>query len=180
MTVHPHACGERTVRPIHCWPSRGSSPRMWGTEKISRSAGGFCSVHPHACGERELAARFMADSSGSSPRMWGTGGGFRQTDFTPRFIPTHVGNGAPSAPRFRHHPVHPHACGERCAAGGQIVGYLRFIPTHVGNGPVPEIDGRTQPVHPHACGERLHNFPTHAHSSGSSPRMWGTALRANG
>ena len=30
-SVHPHACGERTIRRPHSVVTSGSSPRLWGT-----------------------------------------------------------------------------------------------------------------------------------------------------
>ncbi len=72
-TVHPHACGEHTVKRTQYVPSHGSSPRMWGTciaknvQKcmlrfipthvgniiFSRCNYNFNAVHPHACGEHQ-------------------------------------------------------------------------------------------------------------------------------
>src|SRR5690606_35855152 len=131
--VHPHACGERWFlgRPLggRC----GSSPRMWGTDRVtanSRLPSRFIpthvgngaerrvmlddkAVHPHACGERTGMAHMVYHSTGSSPRMWGTGRGFPPRRVHARFIPTHVGNGSPICDYCHRHAVHPHACGER-------------------------------------------------------------------
>ncbi len=93
LTVHPHACGERTQPNGTKPPINGSSPCVWGTEPltaISDNNGRFipmrvgngdiqttrrttCAVHPHACGERlnQEQNKFLTD--GSSPCVWGTG-----------------------------------------------------------------------------------------------------------
>jgi len=116
----------------------GSSPRMWGTQaaicactEISRFIPTHVgntkskdkqskpkSVHPHACGEHVFSIAFLHQSHGSSPRMWGTLKTHRGTEFPHRFIPTHVGNTAISAPPTDIYPVHPHACGEHCMDNG--------------------------------------------------------------
>ena len=91
-SVHPHACGERSV-DIH--PSRvvhGSSPRMWGTRLRGKSRSTNKTVHPHACGERRKNGSVPVQLFGSSPRMWGTLGISLCVSLYGRFIPTHVGN----------------------------------------------------------------------------------------
>ena len=151
--VHPHACGEhvRLVEPFH--GARGSSPRMWGTQRfgyvdfsrgrfipthvgntrIITRRGGFDAVHPHACGEHQPITCAMYLPAGSSPRMWGTHAVINLFPVIDRFIPTHVGNTTASG----------------CSAA------LRA-------------------VHPHACGEHLTFILSRGAFTGSSPRMWGT------
>ena len=114
---------------------------------------------------------------GSSPRTWGTGNEGLRGGRRHRFIPTHVGNRAPSWMCLRPESVHPHARGEQRSEGGpgrrasgssprtwgtvtdehRLEARARFIPTHVGN--------RT----PTPCST--------ARTDGSSPRTWGTELR---
>ncbi len=192
--VHPHACGELSIRGRTRTIRPGSSPRMWGTRFSllpDRGPGGFIpthvgnsisaartgragTVHPHACGELRITATRFPAHDGSSPRMWGT---------PPRRYNRAV---APS--------VHPHACGELIdiplifpAAPGSsprmwgtplrgdiYCGLFRFIPTHVGNSCRSAPRGHMPPVHPHACGE-LHLLRFAVFDLlGSSPRMWGT------
>ena|GEM_PF-4718899 len=50
----------------------------------------------------------------------------------------------------------------------------RFIPTHVGNTSAAAFWARVISVHPHACGEHTISRKQTGHSTGSSPRMWGT------
>ena len=85
--------------------------------------------------------------------MWGTHTTRKSNRYTPRFIPTHVGNcsgkgrciyrGFGSSPRMW---------------GTQVAGLTVF--------------GFT--VHPHACGELIICFSAISYRIGSSPRMWGT------
>ena len=90
--------------------------------------------------------------------------------------------------------VHPHACGEHCAAphcrvscngsSPRMWGTLssmrkpiaaeRFIPTHVGNTFLRPASTAARSVHPHACGEHVETTSNGDQVIGSSPRMWGT------
>ncbi len=112
LSVHPHACGERSPTIWGGTNNSGSSPRMWGTSVIPcqvksqfrfipthvgnvNKFGGIAdavSVHPHACGERCKAMRHISPRHGSSPRMWGTCVQSTRKVSRGRFIPTHVGN----------------------------------------------------------------------------------------
>ena len=152
-SVHPHACGEHDTWTKRPFESRGSSPRMWGTQTRGngtvgverfipthvgntppdRGTGYRTSVHPHACGEHSFASMKGACAAGSSPRMWGT---LHDT-----------------------HPVHEPR---------------RFIPTHVGNTRPNPAAGIAGAVHPHACGGHVYVKPGLRVNCGSSPRMWGT------
>ena len=151
--VHPHACGEHESLEPPVNTVTGSSPRMWGTRRWSRSprrgdrfipthVGNTSlrrrlyqphAVHPHACGEHSASSCSALWYSGSSPRMWGTRWEPRQWSCV--------------------RSVHPHACGEHVyiLPTGQLksgssprmwgthdmgfpgIADERFIPTHVGN-----------------------------------------------
>ena len=52
-TVHPHACGERTVAAHSERLTTGSSPRMWGTGAVA--------------GFRRLPVRFIPTHVGNGP-----------------------------------------------------------------------------------------------------------------
>ena len=89
--VHPHACGEYSLRALAIEPSSGSSPRVWGIQgypQSYRASSRFIptrvgnttvplstliptSVHPHACGEYGHIRGECAHFPGSSPRVWG-------------------------------------------------------------------------------------------------------------
>ena len=90
--VHPHACGERACLNGHFVMCTGSSPRLWGTPRISRARGDKGTVHPHACGERNIFHYHGETGAGSSPRLWGTRANKFSDQLLNRFIPTLVGN----------------------------------------------------------------------------------------
>ena len=92
--AHPHVCGEH-ISPFAAHGSAvGSSPRVWGAQRIptlnSRKIRliptcvgstarwiGFlltCSAHPHVCGEHVLVTNGSSGCIGSSPRVWGAHG----------------------------------------------------------------------------------------------------------
>ena len=132
-TVHPRACGERTLCSVAVGLSSGSSPRMRGTGAKRAFRIVECAVHPRACGERGLldrrctgaggssracgersnVGRAASPENGSSPRMRGTGGVIRLAELILRFIPAHAGNGSTGHGSSSTLPVHPRACGER-------------------------------------------------------------------
>ena len=126
--------------------------------------------------------------------MWGTLYPIQTGSRHIRFIPTCVGNSC----RVLWFPVegsvHPHVCGELCAATGSPRldigssprvwgtqgrvegdnGHCRFIPTCVGNSSRPTVYPAMNTVHPHVCGELGCGHSLRMHSDGSSPRVWGT------
>ena len=174
--VHPHACGEHWRGYILFCPSRGSSPRLWGTRRSADGAGGGVrfiptpvgntgilgdlrmswAVHPHACGGHVKHLFYSKEIA-----------------------------------------VHPHACGEHLVL--VVVGAVhlgssprlwgthqnshtpanssRFIPTPVGNTSHSFFTCSLMTVHPHACGEHhIICIPVDA-ACGSSPRLWGTQCK---
>jgi len=156
-------------------------------------------VHPHVHGERVRRRRPAPKSVGSSPRTWGTLSIRYLQEERDRFIPTYMGNAEPQAREQFLDPVHPHVHGERRIAcpslsifsgssprtwGTQHIFYYeqldsRFIPTYMGNA---ELLGRLYAalaVHPHVHGERVHHARPPEAVGGSSPRTWGTRLRAD-
>ena len=90
--AHPHVCGEHARRVCLGFRTRGSSPRMRGTQcvllppfpergLIPTYAGNTptcethcpCTrAHPHVCGEHARCGTRVAGRVGSSPRMRGT------------------------------------------------------------------------------------------------------------
>ena len=111
-TVHPHVCGELHLKEFMASIGYGSSPRVWGTQKLrhrplwrhrfiptcvgnSKIIGIVLfqfSVHPHVCGELSTMVGESGAFHGSSPRVWGTRiPGVVDIDRA-RFIPTCVGN----------------------------------------------------------------------------------------
>ena len=149
---HPRACGANFATLVGSQLQNGSSPRMRGKRRFSRStrrdgriipahAGqtvcGACSTsvatdHPRACGANFSTTVLSCVLFGSSPRMrgkpWWPGGIPRH----PRIIPAHAGQ----------------------THGGVI-------------GAVPSTD------HPRACGANPNTVIPVTATAGSSPRMRG-------
>ena len=151
--VHPHGCGEHSRADMNLLAINGSSPRVWGTLRVSfafygdkrfiptgvGNIGGYtfsvntAAVHPHGCGEHLPLVTKRNTRGGSSPRVWGT-----------LMLKQHIPNGP------------------------------RFIPTGVGNTNALANQNGSMPVHPHGCGEHTNNARFKAKFYGSSPRVWGT------
>ena len=88
---HPHACGDKTIIQFLNKFFKGSSPRVWGQECLSRKErlplciiptrvgtrgrGGIVfhapKDHPHACGDKPVFVAAERLPVGSSPRVWG-------------------------------------------------------------------------------------------------------------
>ena len=171
-------------------------PTPVGNAAFRRAAAAATPVHPHACGERPLGNARLQQAHGSPPRLWGTRHAAERDTRPRRFTPTPVGN-APTSPACRSAAtVHPHACGERAGAAGQLVApggspprlwgtpeirtiiraRSRFTPTPVGNARSTSGPTAAAPVHPHACGERHPTTPVPLLAAGSPPRLWGTRI----
>jgi hypothetical protein len=109
--VHPRVRGERISRAMMSGGESGSSPRAWGTQRISVAAGardrfiparagntrtcrpcrGRRMVHPRVGGEHRRALRVSLIVDGSSPHARGSlAGKLPRPQY--RFIPTCVGN----------------------------------------------------------------------------------------
>ena len=78
-------------------------------------------VHPHACGEHGIVVMLGGVVYGSSPRVWGTLADSAIACFSPRFIPTRVGNTDNRITQIRNRTVHPHACGEHVRCGNRRI-----------------------------------------------------------
>ena len=152
--VHPHARGERIPLKRGEVAGVGSSPRPWGTPRLSRRRESRLTVHPHARGERPDKDAVHFIHSGSSPRPWGTPNRRSERHDHRRFIPTPVGNAGshcPSSILSRGSSPRPW-------------GTLRAMPS----------GSASSSVHPHARGERPSFGAAPAAPPGSSPRPWGT------
>ena len=174
--------------------SIGSSPRVWGTQRLDNPAPASyrfiptcvgntsiielaCpryAVHPHVCGEHFTATRKICPRA-VHPHVCGE-------HFCCRFCP---GFSPGSSPRV---------WGTQQQARDQG-GQARFIPTCVGNTSYPSYRQPQLSVHPHVCGEHVAGpgdqdlvkrfIPTCVGNTsalmtpmdwmvGSSPRVWGT------
>ena len=112
LAVHPHACGEYVADCQRLNGDHGSSPRVWGIQRLTNSRAGAMrfiptrvgntlplltmfaaiKVHPHACGEYLIVQRRAWNEDGSSPRVWGIPWVKGIDSSSDRFIPTRVGN----------------------------------------------------------------------------------------
>ncbi len=175
-------------------------PTPVGNTPWSMPKDGQAAVHPHACGEHTYEALFRGLGYGSSPRLWGTHPLRIPSIDIERFIPTPVGNTSRAALLASPISVHPHACGEHfflilllrlnIGSSPRLWGTLlkpdvqefdnRFIPTPVGNTLVHTDRLFLSTVHPHACGEHHRLACALFLFRGSSPRLWGTRIRAAG
>ena len=125
-------CGEYFVSASTLDDSAGSSPRVWGVPRRSRSrkaahrfiptcvgsttrlefAKHMQKVHPHVCGEYCNWMLHRCFHHGSSPRVWGVPGLPRRAGKRSRFIPTCVGSTSAAVVVVVRSRVHPHVCGE--------------------------------------------------------------------
>ena len=108
---HPHACGDKSFKIARLSDGVGSSPRVWGQERVQhrkylsagiiptrvgtrpplkRSRATFLD-HPHACGDKAVRSNEFCRSFGSSPRVWGQELHIKIGMGTGRIIPTRVG-----------------------------------------------------------------------------------------
>ena len=91
-SVHPRVCGELVPILEIEEPTRGSSPRVWGTRCIAlgvafyprfipacvgnsaqtKDGSDLPPVHPRVCGELCNVSATRCLMAGSSPRVWGT------------------------------------------------------------------------------------------------------------
>src|SRR5208337_4834775 len=129
---HPRACGEHHLLTVVPGCSRGSSPRLRGTQRAVLAAGLVnriipapagntattnivslaSSDHPRACGEHKSGIARKLSDAGSSPRLRGT----REMSFfqllVRRIIPAPAGNTTHPSIVLPTPTDHPRACGE--------------------------------------------------------------------
>jgi len=155
-------------------------------------------VHPRVCGEQTPNHAALDPIFGSSPRVRGTGAWFDPSTLGTRFIPACAGNRPMRCRCKMIGPVHPRVCGEQlklkvCVRSGsgsspRVRGtgagqktrrrQCRFIPACAGNSDArPQRRGPIA-VHPRVCGEQGTDPAPTRETTGSSPRVRGTARRA--
>ena len=130
---HPHACGDKRPNPARLRCLIGSSPRVWGQEKLTLmkvlrlriiptrvgtriillTAATSKQDHPHACGDKIIASFSFCSMLGSSPRVWGQGKVVTLTAAHLRIIPTRVGTRRKTRILIIKSRDHPHACGDK-------------------------------------------------------------------
>ena len=190
-------CGELAIVFTQATAAGGSSPRVRGTPRRTRSrqwpsrfipacAGNSCNEN-----DRGLVRR------GSSPRVRGTLVVQEDGVADDRFIPACAGNSrhepseiaehAGSSPRVRGtrrwrsrgcatRAVHPRVCGELRRPDRLPPAASRFIPACAGNSRPARWSAARPPVHPRVCGELRRPPRAIGSGPGSSPRVRGTRL----
>ena len=129
---HPRACGELLLASRNTVWKNGSSPRMRGTPRRTKSCWAVARIipahagnsprsarqtrlksdHPRACGELCTGSGVGTRVIGSSPRMRGTPENVKLGRFVGRIIPAHAGNSADRLSVRAWWSDHPRACGE--------------------------------------------------------------------
>ncbi len=184
------ACRGRRVGTIRFIPARAGNRTGPLPMRKDRT------VHPRACGEQMPGSTRPPQTAGSSPRVRGTVVGTEVLAAVRRFIPARAGNSPAKNIGWPSIAVHPRACGEQACRRvdgstqpgssprvrgtdplpGRSRPLSRFIPARAGNSRWTAHKSRGTAVHPRACGEQSspnRGFPA---SSGSSPRVRGTAV----
>ena len=128
---HPRACGAHDDDEEEDNDIEGSSPRMRGSQWISRRAYGLCGIipahagltfrisgttreawdHPRACGAHASATRAGAFLLGSSPRMRGSPIQQQRGVRIQGIIPAHAGLTRSISTMMSPRRDHPRACG---------------------------------------------------------------------
>ena len=195
---HPHACGDKYLLVTFTSAMRGSSPRVWGQVCGDTLSTVISEDHPHACGDKLKGCQAQAQHEGSSPRVWGQGICADSLFGRQGIIPTRVGTRPKPAVTDTLNGDHPHACGDKLFAklviaplGGsspRVWGQAsdgvsfdncnRIIPTRVGTSGFSDPLTSSGRDHPHACGDKYKSTLWRSFGLGSSPRVWGQAMRA--
>ena len=130
--VHPRVCGELASERANTVAGSGSSPRVRGTQLLTRlfwpssrfipACAGNSSpprrrspaapVHPRVCGELTMRRMATQHLAGSSPRVRGTQSPRRSLTRRVRFIPACAGNSLTNRDGWDWTTVHPRVCGE--------------------------------------------------------------------
>ena len=111
--VHPRVCGEQANSIIANSKRYGSSPRVRGTGRQHRIAGGKRRFIPACAGNSSVAVRFRPEICGSSPRVRGTDPRGDTKSRNERFIPACAGNSSTVSNTRKRPTVHPRVCGEQ-------------------------------------------------------------------
>ena len=148
------------------------------------------------CGEQLRRIIESRRWRGSSPRVRGTAAQRRRELGDGRFIPACAGNRFEFFFDTQIYPVHPRVCGEQgfiqprremfpgssprvrgtVIRKRESVSDTRFIPACAGNSRPIRVKKYRGTVHPRVCGEQSFRSAEACSTSGSSPRVRGTAL----
>ena len=190
---HPRGCGEHVETDLSYVLREGSSPRMRGAPRGTRSNGAPRPKgdHPRGCGEHGVSPDELDSDEGSSPRMRGALSSVGAFCPVSRIIPADAGSTPQSVSLLRNRGDHPRGCGEHLGMTGSskdVTGSsprmrgargrhpreasgLRIIPADAGSTRQPPPEVHTPEDHPRGCGEHTLGHPSSTASVGSSPRM---------
>ncbi|AFR07090.1 hypothetical protein B005_4363 [Nocardiopsis alba ATCC BAA-2165] len=166
-----------------------------GLRSLTTAATWHKAVHPHVRGAQMMRVSSSYCPCGPSPRAWGSAARTTTTRPSFRSIPTCVGLRLGGEGASRQAPVHPHvrgaqvvllretknatgpsprAWGSACCPA-DVCRRARSIPTCVGLSRPEGHEGVQAPVHPHVRGAQSPTTVRPRHSTGPSPRAWGSA-----
>ncbi len=151
LWVHPHVCGDGSVRSGGLPSGRGSPPRVWGRLCASFDPFSVPGFTP-TCGDGFQRASKKGFIWGSPPRVWGRPDRVDHFHDHPGFTPTCVGT---AVRRF----------GNAYCYG--------FTPTCVGTATTEPFPHLLFGVHPHVCGDGSTYQLSRVSVPGSPPRVWG-------
>ena len=171
------------------------TPACAGNRARKRSYKSIIGDHPRVCGEQKQLVPEWVQEKGSPPRVRGTGRGYLREPGRGRITPACAGNSSLTEETILAAEDHPRVCGEQTALsldmrveGGSpprvrgTVPYSsgksrtgRIIPACAGNRGHGVRLLRAGGDHPRVCGEQPSSKTTPPSTSGSPPRVRGTA-----
>ena len=157
---HPHACGDKEAMLTSTPATLGSSPCVWGQDKVEflghiklriipmrvgtsllRPPTNKCHWdHPHACGDKTTVTLGLNLTAGSSPCVWGQVCFFKKT--------------------YNLLEDHPHACGDKCGMRFLQAFALGSSPCVWGQGEFPRLLQSILGIIPMRVGTRLSKTKT--------------------
>ena len=172
-------------------------PTRVGTRHYPANLSKTAGDHPHACGDKSSLSFLAKEEQGSSPRVWGQALATSSSSYGRGIIPTRVGTSTHLRAKSLSAQDHPHACGDKCGVPqlfyelrgssprvwGQVFDIFSaaiatgIIPTRVGTRCPCHFKAISYQDHPHACGDKGDFVILRRKPLGSSPRVWGQAIK---
>ena len=173
-------------------------PTRVGTRHYPANLSKTAGDHPHACGDKSSLSFLAKEEQGSSPRVWGQALATSSSSYGRGIIPTRVGTSTHLRAKSLSAQDHPHACGDKWyrdfkfpfargssprvwgqATATEVSTNLSgIIPTRVGTSDRNACRVCKRWDHPHACGDKQDNVEETKQRLGSSPRVWGQAMKS--
>ncbi len=150
----PRVRGTAQLRPW-CYAKEGSPPRVRGTACGAKPGRRLKGDHPRVCGEQPCTYVLGCAGKGSPPRVRGTDNSTMEENLYRRITPACAGN--------------------RALFGRVGKEDTRITPACAGNSTGDSTKQKPEQDHPRVCGEQLAAPSVGEPSSGSPPRVRGTA-----